>query len=148
VENIPQGCDPAGDRGRESPENSPILDRNHLARDLHNCNATSLGTEAGQGAVTMKSILTALILAGFTFAATPSTLARSSESAKTETKQAAPKVFSSPQKEGTKASCPVTGEEFTIAKDTVHAEYQGKHVYFCCGGCKKAFDKDPAKYTK
>ena len=96
----------------------------------------------------MKSILTALILAGFTFAAAPATQAKSSESAKTESKQAAPKVFSYPQKEGTKASCPVTGEEFTIAKDTVHAEYQGKHVYFCCGGCKKAFDKDPAKYTK
>ena len=96
----------------------------------------------------MKSILTVLVLAGFAFAATPTTLAKSAEPAKTEVKQAAPKVFSSPQKEGTKASCPVTGEEFTIAKDTVHAEYKGKHVYFCCGGCKKDFDKDPSKYTK
>ena len=57
-------------------------------------------------------------------------------------------MFSSPQKEGTKATCPVTGEEFTIAKNTVHVEYKGKHVYFCCPGCKKAFDKDPDKYTK
>ena len=96
----------------------------------------------------MKSILTALILAGFTSVATPSPLARAAEPAKTEAKQTAPKVFSSPQKEGTKATCPVTGEEFTIAKNTVHAEYKGKHVYFCCGGCKKDFDKDPAKYTK
>ena len=96
----------------------------------------------------MKSNLTALILAGFVFATTPSTLARAAEQVKTEAKQSAPKVFSSPQKEGTKASCPVTGEEFTIAKNTLHAEYKGKHVYFCCGGCKKDFDKDPAKYTK
>jgi xanthine dehydrogenase accessory factor len=97
----------------------------------------------------MKSILTVLALAGFAFVATPSTQARAAEAGKTEAKPAAaPKVFSSPQKEGTKASCPVTGEEFTIAKNTVHAEYKGKHVYFCCGGCKKDFDKDPAKYTK
>ncbi|HEX7500763.1 MAG TPA: YHS domain-containing protein, partial [Polyangia bacterium] len=80
--------------------------------------------------------------------ATPTTPARAVEAAKTEAKQAAPKVFSSPQKEGTKASCPVTGEEFTIAKDTMHAEYKGKYVYFCCAGCKKSFDKDPEKYTK
>lgn len=96
----------------------------------------------------MKSILTALILSAFTFAATPAVQAKSAEQTKTEAKQAAPRVFSSPQKEGTRASCPVTGEEFTITKDTVHAEYKGKHVYFCCGGCKKDFDKDPGKYTK
>lgn len=96
----------------------------------------------------MKSILTALMLAGFTLVATPSSLARAAEPAKTESKPAAPKVFSSPQKEGTKATCPVTGDEFTISKKTVHAEHQGKHVYFCCAGCKKDFDKDPAKYTK
>jgi len=96
----------------------------------------------------MKSILTALILSGFAFVATPSTLARAAEPPKTEAKQAAPKVFSSPQKEGTRATCPITGDEFTIDKKTVHAEYKGKHVYFCCAGCKKDFDKDPAKYTK
>ena len=96
----------------------------------------------------MKSILTAMIFTAFAFVAAPTTPARAAEAAKAEAKQAPPKVFSSPQKEGTKASCPVTGEEFTIAKNTVHAEYKGKHVYFCCGGCKKDFDKDPAKYTK
>jgi len=96
----------------------------------------------------MKSILTALVFAGFAFAATPAVQAKPAEPAKAESKQAAPKVFSSPQKEGTKASCPITGDEFVIAKDTVHAEYKGKHVYFCCPGCKKSFDKDPEKYTK
>lgn len=95
----------------------------------------------------MKSILTALSLAAFLFAAAPAVQAKPAGDSKAEAK-AAPKVFTSPQKEGTKATCPVTGEEFTIAKDTVHAEYKGKHVYFCCAGCKKAFDKDPEKYTK
>jgi YHS domain-containing protein len=93
----------------------------------------------------MKSILTSLCLAGLLFAATPSVSAFAKE-AKAEASPA--KVFTSPQKVGTKATCPVTGEQFTIAKDTEHAEYKGKHVYFCCPGCKKNFDKDPEKYTK
>jgi YHS domain-containing protein len=96
----------------------------------------------------MKTIFAVLSLACFVLAAAPTVQAKSADEAKAQTKATAPKVFSSPQKEGTKATCPVTGEEFTIAKDTVHAEYKGKHVYFCCAGCKKAFDKDPDKYTK
>ncbi|MGC8927318.1 MAG: YHS domain-containing protein [Myxococcota bacterium] len=60
--------------------------------------------------------------------------------------QKAPKVFDAPQKEGVKATCPVTGEEFTISKDTPHSEYKGKHIYFCCDMCKPTFDKDPEKY--
>lgn len=96
----------------------------------------------------MKSILTLLILAGFTFAATPPLQAESTAAPASVASQAPPKVFTSPQKEGTKATCPVTGEQFTIAKDTVHAEHKGKYVYFCCAGCKKDFDKDPVKYTK
>jgi YHS domain-containing protein len=93
----------------------------------------------------MKSILTSFCLAGLLFAAAPVVSAHA-EQAKAEA--AAPKVFTSPQKIGTQASCPVTGEQFAIAKDTLHAEYKGKHVYFCCAGCKKSFDKDPEKYTK
>lgn len=60
----------------------------------------------------------------------------------------APKVFSAAQKEGTKATCPVMGGTFAIAKDTLHSEYKGKHVYFCCPGCKEKFDKDPEKFLK
>ncbi len=26
--------------------------------------------------------------------------------------------------------------------------YQGKTYYFCSGGCKTTFDKNPAKYAK
>jgi YHS domain-containing protein len=99
----------------------------------------------------MKSILTALSLVALVLGAAPSVQAKSTGEAKAETKadsKAPPKVFTSPQKEGTRATCPVTGEEFTIGKDTVHREYKGKHVYFCCAGCQKSFDKDPDKYTK
>lgn len=93
----------------------------------------------------MKTLLIPFCLTGLLFAATPAVTAHADE-AKAEA--AAPKVFTSPQKVGTKATCPVTGEHFTIAKDTMHVEYKGKHVYFCCPGCKKTFDKDPDKYTK
>ena len=99
----------------------------------------------------MKTILTALSLAGFLFMAAPSAYAKPMADMKAEkdvAKSGAPKVFTSPQKEGTKATCPITGEELTIAKNTEHAVYKGKHVYFCCPGCKKSFDKDPDKYTK
>ncbi len=95
----------------------------------------------------MKSILSTLCLASFILAAPPALQAKPAADTKAEAK-VPPKVFSSPQKEGTKATCPVTGEEFTIAKDTVHREHKGKHVYFCCPGCQKAFDKDPDKYVK
>jgi Cu+-exporting ATPase len=27
------------------------------------------------------------------------------------------------------------------------SDYQGKTYYFCSAGCKKAFDKEPAKYV-
>ncbi len=93
----------------------------------------------------MKSTLTSLCLAGLLFTAVPAPSAHADE---TKTEASAPKVFASPQKVGTKATCPVTGEQFTIDKNTLHQEYKGKHVYFCCPGCKKSFDKDPDKYIK
>jgi YHS domain-containing protein len=60
----------------------------------------------------------------------------------------APRIFEAPQEPGTKATCPVTGEQFTINSDTKHAEYSGKYAYFCCAGCKSQFDKDPERYLK
>ena len=59
----------------------------------------------------------------------------------------APKVFDKAPAVGTKAVCPVTGEEFTVTKDTARSEYKGKHYVFCCPGCKPKFDADPAKYA-
>jgi len=96
----------------------------------------------------MKSLLSAFVLTGLLVTSGAAVSAASAAPAKAAAKQAAPKVFSAPQKVGTKATCPVTGEEFTISKDTEHSEHKGKHVYFCCPGCKKPFDKDPEKYTK
>ena len=29
----------------------------------------------------------------------------------------------------------------------VSSEFAGRTFYFCCGGCKRAFDADPAKYA-
>jgi len=43
----------------------------------------------------------------------------------------------------TQTKCPVSGE--AINKE-IHADVNGKRVYFCCNGCKVKFEKDPAKY--
>jgi len=47
---------------------------------------------------------------------------------------------------GKKTVCPITGEEFTVTKDSKFSEYKGKRYYFCCPKCKPTFDKDPASY--
>jgi len=31
-------------------------------------------------------------------------------------------------------------------KAKLFSDYKGNRYYFCCAGCKPAFDKDPAKY--
>jgi YHS domain-containing protein len=49
---------------------------------------------------------------------------------------------------GTKAKCPVMGNEFEVSKDTVFSTYKGKYYAFCCPGCKPQFDKNPEKYIK
>jgi YHS domain-containing protein len=48
---------------------------------------------------------------------------------------------------GDHSKCPVSGEEFVVDASSPHAEYNGKTYYFCCGGCLKKFQADPAKYT-
>lgn len=40
-------------------------------------------------------------------------------------------------------TCPVMGGKINKA---VFTEYKGKKVYFCCPGCDKKFDADPAMY--
>lgn len=42
--------------------------------------------------------------------------------------------------------CPVMGEEVDPEVGTVM--YEGKAYGFCCKGCDKKFQKDPAKYSK
>jgi len=93
----------------------------------------------------MKRILTSIVLAASLLGAmaVPQALA-----AKPGSATAAPKVFASPQPVGTKATCPVTGEQLVISKETMHVVHKGKHVYFCCPACHEPFAKDPDKYTK
>lgn len=43
-----------------------------------------------------------------------------------------------------KAICPVAGKP---AKANVTVDYKGAKVSLCCGNCKAAFSKNPAKYA-
>jgi YHS domain-containing protein len=54
-----------------------------------------------------------------------------------------------PVKPDKMTACPVSGEKLggDMGKPYVFV-YQGQEVKLCCSGCKKDFDKDPAKYVK
>ena len=54
-----------------------------------------------------------------------------------------------PPKPDKLTTCPVSGEKLDgdMGKPYVFV-YQGQEVKLCCPGCKKDFDKDPAKYIK
>lgn len=43
-----------------------------------------------------------------------------------------------------KATCPIANKP---AAEDKTADYKGGKVYFCCGNCPKAFEKDTAKYS-
>lgn len=43
--------------------------------------------------------------------------------------------------------CIVTGEEYPMNAG-IKYQYLNKEVSFCCGGCVKAFQKEPANYLK
>lgn len=46
----------------------------------------------------------------------------------------------------TSAVCPVMGTKIPdVSKAVGKSVYKGKTYYFCCKGCKPAFDKNPAK---
>jgi YHS domain-containing protein len=45
-------------------------------------------------------------------------------------------------------TCPVSGGKLGEMGKPLVFVYQGQEVKLCCGGCKAAFDKDPAKYIK
>ena len=47
---------------------------------------------------------------------------------------------------GKEEMCPVTGEKFKVAEDTLAADYKGKTYFFCCPGCDKPFLANPEKY--
>ena len=53
------------------------------------------------------------------------------------------------QKKVVSAVCPVMGSKIPdVKKASGKSVYKGKTYYFCCGGCKPMFDKNPAKYIK
>jgi xanthine dehydrogenase accessory factor len=41
---------------------------------------------------------------------------------------------------------PVCG--MTVAPDGRPVRYEGTDYYFCCAGCRQAFEKDPDAYVK
>jgi len=45
------------------------------------------------------------------------------------------------------AKDPICGMDVDEKKAAATSEYNGKTYYFCAPGCKRAFDKDPAKYA-
>jgi Cu+-exporting ATPase len=45
------------------------------------------------------------------------------------------------------AKDPVCGMEIDEKTAAGKSEYQGQTYYFCSSGCKRAFDKEPAKYV-
>jgi YHS domain-containing protein len=44
------------------------------------------------------------------------------------------------------ATDPVCKMQVEESKAAATSEYKGQKYYFCAVGCKKAFDRDPAKY--
>lgn len=42
--------------------------------------------------------------------------------------------------------CAVAGEPLGSMGPPIKVEYEGKPVFLCCEGCKKAFESDPEKY--
>ncbi len=45
------------------------------------------------------------------------------------------------------AKDPICGMEVDEAKAVGSSTHQGKTYYFCCEGCKKAFDENPEKHA-
>jgi len=45
------------------------------------------------------------------------------------------------------AKDPVCGMDVDSKQAAGKSEYQGQTYYFCSAGCKKAFDKEPARYV-
>ena len=44
-------------------------------------------------------------------------------------------------------TCPVSGDKLGEMGKPYILVYQGQEIKLCCSGCKKDFDKDPAKYV-
>lgn len=62
----------------------------------------------------------------------------------------APAKPTAAHKKMSSAVCPVMGTKITDVTKAPGGKsvYKGKTYYFCCAGCKTAFDKNPARYIK
>ena len=54
---------------------------------------------------------------------------------------------STPPKPDKLTTCPVSGEKLGEMGKPYIFVYQGQEIKLCCPGCKKDFDKEPAKYV-
>lgn len=43
---------------------------------------------------------------------------------------------------------PVCEMKVKVEEDTPHSLHDGKHYFFCCDGCRKAFDNAPETFLK
>lgn len=59
----------------------------------------------------------------------------------------APRSFDKRPPNGTRMSCAVSGEEFTVGEETKFATHEGRTYGFCCPECQPAFVKNPAKFA-
>lgn len=75
----------------------------------------------------------------------PGPVAKTTEPAKTASEVA----VAAPSKDGYPlTTCLVSGEKLGEMGEPVNYSYQGRTVKFCCKGCQKDFDADPAKFLK
>jgi YHS domain-containing protein len=74
-----------------------------------------------------------------------SVAAMAADTSKSKQKPAPPRV-----KKVVSAVCPVMGNKIPDVSKAPGGKstYKGKTYYFCCPGCKTAFDKNPGKYIK
>lgn len=87
--------------------------------------------------ITLKSILTAALMAGSAIAIT--SCASNGGTASTATQSGGTKSY--PLK-----TCIVTGNDLGSMGDEQRIVYQGQEIKFCCMPCEEKFLKNPAKY--
>jgi xanthine dehydrogenase accessory factor len=57
------------------------------------------------------------------------------------------KASAMPPEKCIEAKDPICGMTVDVAKAKHMSEFDERRFYFCCAGCKQAFDKQPEKYT-
>jgi Cu+-exporting ATPase len=93
----------------------------------------------------MRKLTSLLLIAGASFlyacgGTTPAAVSPAGEHAKPALKAPGEATI------GDTTTCPVSGDEFEVTAKSPKVEHEGKTYYFCCGGCDKKFQADPAKY--